>query len=434
MTTATFALLLDGSTVEIRPATPDDAEAVRAMHAALSPENAYLRFFSLSPLNAGREARRVCREPGPDHAALLAWLDGELAGVASYETAGQPGTAEIAFAVPDHLHHRGIATLLLEHLVSIARQRKVEVFTAETLTASLRRRFCSRYIARELSLPISSSDVHRKHDSLAGGRTYARSASTAESARTEAALHVERARPPRPAPRNAKRHFSQSLPADRPFDCPSTKICPPRAPRRSPQFRAYMIRRASFASASEPFAPRRRHSRATISPKRSTAAFSWLGDSQRTNSPNNLTIAPCRSRMSAHKRRISAFAIFPCRFLHARMLPAAIASVLQPRIADSHPPAFRIELWDCASTKSAAVVCAAHLKPNNEPRNRGAHDSRQHRDPENSAAPLSVPAGRRHRRNGTKEAHCRNQERHHQRAFLSGPLSRQAGHAGRADH
>ena len=134
MTTATFALLLDGSTVEIRPATPDDAEAVRAMHAALSPENAYLRFFSLSPLNAGREARRVCREPGPDHAALLAWLDGELAGVASYETAGQPGTAEIAFAVPDHLHHRGIATLLLEHLVSIARQRKVEVFTAETLS------------------------------------------------------------------------------------------------------------------------------------------------------------------------------------------------------------------------------------------------------------------------------------------------------------
>ncbi|HEV2451016.1 MAG TPA: GNAT family N-acetyltransferase, partial [Streptosporangiaceae bacterium] len=134
MTTATFALLIDGSTIEIRPATPEDFEAVRAMHAALSPENAYLRFFSLSPLNADREARRVCRAPGPDHAALLAWLGDELAGVASYEPIPGPAVAEIAFAVPDHLHGRGIATLLLEHLVSIARQRGLRAFTAETLT------------------------------------------------------------------------------------------------------------------------------------------------------------------------------------------------------------------------------------------------------------------------------------------------------------
>jgi acyl-CoA synthetase (NDP forming)/GNAT superfamily N-acetyltransferase len=130
---ATYALLIDGSTVEIRPAAPGDAEAVRAMHEALSPQNAYLRFFNLSPLNAEREARRVCREPGPDHAALLAWLGGELAGVASYEPSGRPGAAEIALTVPDHLHGRGIGTLLLEHLVSIARQRQLQAFTAVTL-------------------------------------------------------------------------------------------------------------------------------------------------------------------------------------------------------------------------------------------------------------------------------------------------------------
>ena len=61
MTAATFALLIDGSTIEIRPAAPRDEDAVREMHAALSAENAYLRFFSLSPLNAEREARRICR-------------------------------------------------------------------------------------------------------------------------------------------------------------------------------------------------------------------------------------------------------------------------------------------------------------------------------------------------------------------------------------
>jgi acyl-CoA synthetase (NDP forming)/RimJ/RimL family protein N-acetyltransferase len=128
-----YALLIDGSTVEIRPASADDAAAVRDMHTALSPDNLYLRFFSMSSMHAEREAQRICREPAPDHGALLAWLDGQLVGVASYEVTGRAGAAEIAFAVPDRMHGRGIATLLLEHLVSLARQRQLQAFTAETL-------------------------------------------------------------------------------------------------------------------------------------------------------------------------------------------------------------------------------------------------------------------------------------------------------------
>jgi len=128
-----YALLTDGSTVFIRAAGRADAEAVRAMHAAMSPDNLYLRFFSLSPHNAEREAGRVCRAPGQDHAALLAWLGDRLVGVASYEPAAQPGTAEVAFAVPDDMHGRGIATLLLEYLVSIGRERGLRAFTAEAL-------------------------------------------------------------------------------------------------------------------------------------------------------------------------------------------------------------------------------------------------------------------------------------------------------------
>ena len=129
----TYALLTDGATVEVRPAQPQDFEAVRAMHAALSPDNMYLRFFSMSPSAAEQEARRVCREPDSDHAALLAWQDGRLAGVGAYELSGKPGVAEVAFAVPDDMHGRGIASLLLEHLVWQARQRGLEAFTAETL-------------------------------------------------------------------------------------------------------------------------------------------------------------------------------------------------------------------------------------------------------------------------------------------------------------
>ena len=129
----TYALLTDGGTVEVRPARSQDAEAVRAMHAAMSPDNMYLRFFSMSPSAAEQEAKRVCREPDSDHAALLAWQDGRLVGVGAYEQSGKPGVAEVAFAVPDDMHGRGIASVLLEHLVWRARQRGLEAFTAETL-------------------------------------------------------------------------------------------------------------------------------------------------------------------------------------------------------------------------------------------------------------------------------------------------------------
>ena len=130
-----YALLTDGATIEIRAARPDDFDPVRDMHAKMSPDNLYLRFFSMSPIVAEQEARRICREPGPDHAALLAMLDGELVGCGTYEQAGTGSrSAEVAFTVADDLHNRGIGMLLLEHLVSLARGRGFRAFTAETLS------------------------------------------------------------------------------------------------------------------------------------------------------------------------------------------------------------------------------------------------------------------------------------------------------------
>ena len=128
-----YALLADGTTVQIRPTTPADRDAVRAMHEAMSPDNIYLRFFCVSRLAAEQEAQRVCREPGPDHFALLALLDGEVIGCASIEPTRTPGVGEIALAVADHMHGCGTGTLLLEYLISAARSRGVHTFTASIL-------------------------------------------------------------------------------------------------------------------------------------------------------------------------------------------------------------------------------------------------------------------------------------------------------------
>ena len=148
-----YALLADGSTIEIRLAVPADFDAVKAMYEAMSPDNIYLRFFGLSRRAAEDEAQRTCRDTGPGRVALLALADGVVLGCASYYTLREPvepgdqagcstgGTAEIAFAVADHMHHRGIATLLLEHLVSFAVSHQIRTFSAEVLaenTAMLR--------------------------------------------------------------------------------------------------------------------------------------------------------------------------------------------------------------------------------------------------------------------------------------------------------
>ena len=130
-----YSLLVDGTTIRIRPARPDDLDVVREMHEKLSPDSLYMRFFSLSPRAGEWEARRLCREPAPDHAALLALRDGELIGCGSYECDDPPSkSAEVALAVADDMHHRGVGTLLLEHLVSLARRRGLHAFTAETLS------------------------------------------------------------------------------------------------------------------------------------------------------------------------------------------------------------------------------------------------------------------------------------------------------------
>jgi acyl-CoA synthetase (NDP forming)/GNAT superfamily N-acetyltransferase len=128
-----YALLADGTTMTIRPAAPDDYEAVLRLHEAMSPDNLYFRFFSASRISAEREARRVCLDARPGLAALLGLRGDDLVGVASYEATDDPAAAEVALAVADDMHRRGVATLLLEHLVSLARARGVKTLVADVL-------------------------------------------------------------------------------------------------------------------------------------------------------------------------------------------------------------------------------------------------------------------------------------------------------------
>ncbi|MCK8437596.1 GNAT family N-acetyltransferase [Streptomyces sp. D2-8] len=127
------ALLADGTTVCLRAVRKEDHQRLRGFYEAMSPENLRLRFFAVSRLSAATAADRACAPARPGYRALLAETQGRVIGLAEYDTADERDTAEISVAVADGLHHRGVGTLLVEHLVSAARANGITTFTADAL-------------------------------------------------------------------------------------------------------------------------------------------------------------------------------------------------------------------------------------------------------------------------------------------------------------
>ncbi|WP_018528763.1 MULTISPECIES: bifunctional GNAT family N-acetyltransferase/acetate--CoA ligase family protein [unclassified Streptomyces] len=128
-----YALLVDGTTVRIRCAGPDDQDAVRHFYEQMSPDNLRLRFFSASRTSARHAAERVARRPRPGYRALAAEHEGTLVGLAEYEALPDITAAEVSLAVDDAWHHRGVGTLLLEHLADAARTAGITAFRADAL-------------------------------------------------------------------------------------------------------------------------------------------------------------------------------------------------------------------------------------------------------------------------------------------------------------
>ncbi|MGC9498611.1 GNAT family N-acetyltransferase [Streptomyces sp. WG7] len=132
---AVHALLTDGTTVRIRAVEPGDHDQLEGLYAEMSPDHRRLRFFSAGPRSAALAADNVCGPPRRGHRALLAERAGQVLGLVEYHAAADaPHTAELAVAVADGLHHRGVGTLLVEHLVSAARTDGITAFTADALS------------------------------------------------------------------------------------------------------------------------------------------------------------------------------------------------------------------------------------------------------------------------------------------------------------
>ncbi|MFH8468195.1 GNAT family N-acetyltransferase [Streptomyces sp. NPDC017991] len=168
---AVHALLADGTTVCVRPVTAADHEDLRGLYERMSAENLRLRFFAASRRSGDMAADRACAPVRPGYRALMAESKDQVIGVAEYEVGADAAEAEMSVAVADGLHHRGVGTLLVEHLVSAARADGITTFTAEALSENhemlrlftdLGLRTARRFVGPEVrcSITLSEDDTY----------------------------------------------------------------------------------------------------------------------------------------------------------------------------------------------------------------------------------------------------------------------------------
>ncbi|MFC7245688.1 GNAT family N-acetyltransferase [Catellatospora aurea] len=132
--TGADVLLSDGTTVHLRQITPQDGDAVVAMHSRFSERTRYLRYFSPYPRIPARDLHRFVNVDHVDREAFVVAAGDRLVAVGRYERLGEQAVdAEVAFVVEDAYQGRGVGSVLLEHLAAAAAEAGITRFVAEVL-------------------------------------------------------------------------------------------------------------------------------------------------------------------------------------------------------------------------------------------------------------------------------------------------------------
>lgn len=140
MTPATYSIrehLRDGRPILIRALRPDDQEDMLAAIDRTSIKSLQRRFFVPKRGFSAKEQDFFMQVDFINHVALVTQIkeDGRSAivGGGRYVVV-QPGQAELAFVVIDAYQGQGIGTMLMRHLLVIARKAGLSKLTAEILS------------------------------------------------------------------------------------------------------------------------------------------------------------------------------------------------------------------------------------------------------------------------------------------------------------
>jgi RimJ/RimL family protein N-acetyltransferase len=117
--------------ITIRPARPDDVDAILEMHERLSANSIYNRYHS-PRLPSRREIEQICSLAGNDGHALVATTGGKIIGMAYY-VASTADTAETAFLVEDRFQGQGLGKRLMRALARRALAQGIRFLDAYVL-------------------------------------------------------------------------------------------------------------------------------------------------------------------------------------------------------------------------------------------------------------------------------------------------------------
>jgi L-amino acid N-acyltransferase YncA len=128
--------LTDGTPLRVESLRRGDRGAVQRLFDRLGAESRFRRF--LSPLSALSERDLVflsdVGHTGHEAVAAVDPRDGSVVGIARYVGhQGRPEAADVAVAVADELHRRGIGSVLMGRLITCAHANGVHLLTATTL-------------------------------------------------------------------------------------------------------------------------------------------------------------------------------------------------------------------------------------------------------------------------------------------------------------
>ncbi len=126
-------ILRDGASITVRPIAPEDKPLLVEVFGRLTEESRYWRFFmNLRALSAAMLVD-FTEVDHSDHEAVIAIepSSGQALGVARYGRLSEdPEAAEVAVAVVDDWHRRGVARALLAELSARARHEGFRRFVA----------------------------------------------------------------------------------------------------------------------------------------------------------------------------------------------------------------------------------------------------------------------------------------------------------------
>jgi len=154
--------LRDGQTVTIRAIRADDKALLLEGFHEVSQYSLDLRFFQMKKEMTNRELKFLTEVDFIHHVALVAVADvngrDKLIGGGRYvadDDPEKPYRAQLAFMVHDQYQGHGIATLIMKHLLVIARDKGVSQFEAEVLAQN--RKMLT--VFSHTGLPMSTSHL-----------------------------------------------------------------------------------------------------------------------------------------------------------------------------------------------------------------------------------------------------------------------------------